>query len=186
VSAIPKQQQLFKNSHKLRQRKCKECKKWFTPINEYQICCCPDCAIAYNEVKKAKQKRKAIKQFRETDKAILTKKAQTVFNKYIRLRDKDQPCISCGHIGNRQRHAGHFMPVGSNSHVRFDEANCHSQCSICNNHKSGNLVEYEKNLLLKIGEKELSRIKKKVIKNWTIDELKEIIEKYTQKIKDIS
>jgi hypothetical protein len=77
------------------------------------------------------------------------------------------------------------MPVGSNGHIRFDESNCHSQCSICNNHKSGNLAEYEPNLIKKVGQDEVNRLKEKFTKSWTVDELKGIIETYKSKLRDL-
>jgi len=184
-NSFSKESQLHKDgSHKTRRkRKCKLCRSYYSPREKWQETCSTECAIAYLPTKRAKEKRKAIKQFKETDKATLMRKAQTLFNRYIRYRDVDLPCISCGHKGNRQIHAGHFMPVGSNGHIRFDEDNCHAQCSICNNHKSGNLSEYEPNLLKKIGKEKLAKLKVKFTKNWTIDELKAIITKYTDKLK---
>jgi hypothetical protein len=134
---------------------------------------------------KQKEQRKAKKEHNSNDKSKLIKTAQYHFNKYIRARDKHLACISCGHTGNRQRHAGHFMPVGSNGHIRFDESNCHSQCSICNNHKSGNLAEYEPNLIKKVGQDEVNRLKEKFTKSWTVDELKGIIETYKSKLRDL-
>lgn len=168
---------------------CKYCKETFTPERQFEVVCSFACAIARGkerakaEVKR--DKRKAVKEFKENDKSHLMKIAQQTFNKYIRKRDENQPCISCSHTGSRQRHAGHFMPVGSNGHIRFDESNCHSQCSICNNHKSGNLAEYEPNLVLKIGQVEVDRLKRKEVRSFTIDELKDIIERYKTKYKEL-
>ena len=184
---MTKAEQLHKNKEpKPRQRKCKQCRQWFTPDNKYQETCSVECAIEYAPKKMAKEKRKSVRQFRETDKAVLMRKAQAIFNKYIRLRDKGLPCISCGHIGNRQRHAGHFMPVGSNGNLRFDEDNCHSQCSICNNWKSGNLAEYETNLRKKIGNDRVDRLKEKGVRVWTVEELRAIILSYNEKIKALN
>ncbi len=180
---LTKDEQLKTN--KLRKRKCKTCRETFRPEREGEVVCSTDCAIPFARELVQKEKRKAKKQFRAEDKSVLMKLAQQVFNKYIRLRDKDMPCISCGHTGNRQRHAGHFMPVGSNGHIRFDESNCHSQCSICNNHKSGNLAEYEPNLVLKIGQDEVNRLKHKFTRAYDVEELKDIIETYKQKVKEL-
>ena len=186
---MTKKEQLKSPPKKPKVRKCLNCREYFQPKEQGVTTCSVDCAILYgksNFTKQAKRKKaQAKKDHYENDKATLMKKAQFQFNKYIRLRDRNEPCISCGHTGNRQRHAGHFMPVGSNGHTRFDEANCHSQCSICNNHKSGNLSEYEPNLVRKIGQKEVDRLKVKFTRSYTIDELKEIIEKYKSKIKGL-
>ncbi len=174
---------------KLRKCKASGCEEMFAPRNMQHQTHHYLCAISYQreltEKRKAKEKRKAVKEFKQNDKSHLMKVAQQVFNKYIRLRDKDLPCISCGHDGNRQFHAGHFMPVGSNGHIRFDEANCNKQCSICNNHKSGNLSEYEPKLVQKIGQNEVDRLKVKFTRSYDVKELKGIIDTYKQKVKEI-
>ena len=175
---------------KPRARKCLTCRKWFSPLEKGITTCSTDCAVMYGKTnltkQKSKEQRKAKQDFNKNDKSRLMKDAQFWFNKYIRKRDQKEPCISCGHIGNRQRHAGHFMPVGSNGHIRFDEDNCHSQCSICNNHKSGNLSEYEPNLVLKIGQDGVDRLKRKFTRTYTVEELQEIISTYKLKYKEIS
>jgi len=79
------------------------------------------------------------------------KRCQTEFNKYIRNRDSKDPCISCNRHHKGQYHAGHYKTVGGHPALRFEEDNCHKQCSVCNNYKSGNLSEYRSNLLKKIG-----------------------------------
>jgi hypothetical protein len=54
----------------------------------------------------------------------MLEKAQKVVNEFIRLRDQDQPCISCGKEGNQ---AGHYIPVNKSSYLRFDERNINLQ-----------------------------------------------------------
>tara|TARA_B100000073_G_scaffold323153_1_gene305030 strand:- start:621 stop:1043 length:423 start_codon:yes stop_codon:yes gene_type:complete len=75
--------------------------------------------------------------------------ATTHFNKFIRNRDKDKPCISCGKYTTLQ--AGHFYSAGKHSSVRFNEDNVHGQCLSCNYYKSGDLLNYRTNLIEKIG-----------------------------------
>ncbi len=179
---------MAKRKPNLKQCKASGCEEMFEPRNMQHQCHHYTCAIAYQkeltEKRAAKEKRKAVKEFKDNDKSHLMKVAQQVFNKYIRLRDKDDGCISCGNT-TRQMHAGHFMPVGSNGHIRFDEANCHKQCSICNNHKSGNLSEYEPKLVEKIGQEEVDRLKIKFTRSYDVEELKEIIDTYKSKIKGL-
>ena len=131
----------------------------------------------------AKKKR----EFKQNDKKHLINVARDTFNKYIRLRDKDEPCISCGYISDgknsRQWHAGHYRPAGQNTALRFDERNVHKQCSICNNYKSGNLVAYRENLIKKIGIEEVERLEtEKPVKKWTAEELQDIINIYKAKL----
>jgi len=187
---MTKANQLKKN-RPLKTKKCKhsKCRKEFTPMNGKHICCDWKCGIDYAKEKEVKRKlknnRKALKEFREGDVPHLTKVAQQVFNKYIRKRDEHLPCISCNHIGNRQRHAGHFRPVGRNHQMRFNEDNAHSQCSICNNHLSGNLVPYREALIVKIGIDKVEALEAdNDTKKYTVEELQEIIETYKRKYKE--
>lgn len=79
------------------------------------------------------------------------KRAQSAFNAWVRERDRDQPCISCGRHHQGQNHAGHYRPAGSNPELRFEPDNCHLQCAPCNSHLSGNLTAYRPALIAKIG-----------------------------------
>lgn len=86
----------------------------------------------------------------------LLNKCQKVFNEYIRKRDLNGTdyfkCISCGGIKDKSMlNAGHYYNVGHFDGLRFDEDNCFSQCIQCNKFLHGNLIEYSKNLPLKIG-----------------------------------
>lgn len=188
---MTKEQQLNRGKPKKpRSRKCLTCREWFKPKEDGITTCSTDCAILYGQSnftkQKVREKRKAKQEYNQNDKPTLTKKAQQSFNKYIRLRDKAEPCISCGHTGRRQRHAGHFRPVGRNHQLRFNENNCHSQCSICNNHLSGNLIPYREALILKIGEDSVIELEEdNETKSYTCAELRDIIVKYNIKIKDM-
>jgi hypothetical protein len=120
-------------------------------------------------------------------KSWYTKEAQKWFNKFIRLRDDKEPCISCQRHHTGQYHAGHYRTVGSAPELRYDEDNCHKQCSPCNNHLSGNIVNYRPNLINKIGQERVDWLEgpHKPAK-LSIDDLKLIIEKYKAKCKELS
>ena len=148
----------------MKNKKCKFCGDEFKPVRSMQSVCSPDCACKLVEQKKIKTADKAIKdkekelrkhlkesKERLKTKGQLAKEAQAAFNKYVRLRDKDLPCISCGRHHQGQYHAGHYRSVGSSPHLRFNLWNVHKQCSVCNNHLSGNLINYRMNLIKKIG-----------------------------------
>ena len=115
----------------------------------------------------------------------LVKATQIVFNKYIRLRDKDELCISCKQKPKKSN-AGHYYNANNHWNVRFDENNVHLQCEHCNTFLSGNLINYRENLLKKIGAEEFNVLegKSKVTRKFTKEELKEIIETYKKKIKE--
>lgn len=185
---ISKQDQLYKNKEpKRRKKKCKNCKEWFEPERDNQLVCSNvDCAITYGKVLREKQQRQAKKAFNQSDKSKLRETAQATFNKYIRLRDKDLPCVSCGHTDGRQFHAGHFKSAGQNPQLRFNELNCHKQCSLCNNYKSGNLAEYRIELINRIGIKNVEALESdRSVKKYSVDDYKNIIVKYKQKIKEL-
>lgn len=87
----------------------------------------------------------------------LKNKLRDVFNKYIRLRDVDENgfgnCISCGcqvKYGDSNYQAGHYVSAPTES-LRFNDFNVNGQCKSCNYFKSGNLIEYRKGLVKKIG-----------------------------------
>lgn len=135
-----------------------------------------------------KQERKAI-QKRKAElrpKSWYVKEAQKWFNKFIRLRDSSKPCISCGRNHKGQYHAGHFLTTGAHPELRFEELNCHKQCSVCNNHLSGNLINYRINLIKKIGIEKVEWLEgPHEAKHYTIDDLKEIIKTYKAKCKKL-
>ena len=130
----------------------------------------------------AKYKNKTIRQLR----AIAVRH----FHQFIRNRDKDQPCISCGSYSTLQ--AGHFYSGGNYPPLRFKEDNVHGQCKKCNYFLSGNLTEYEKNLRYKIGDDCLAKLhftaeRYKVVGfKWDRFYLIEIIEKYKALNKTVS
>lgn len=135
------------------QKRCKACGDTFTPWNSMAKVCGPACALKFAQQQSAKNiakdnaRRK--KEFLESDVKFQKAKAQMIFNEYIRLRDAHLGCVSCdkGPDWQGQWHAGHYKTVGARADLRFNEDNCHKQCSVCNNHLSGNLVEYRNRLI---------------------------------------
>jgi hypothetical protein len=114
----------------------------------------------------------------------LIKATQIIFNKYIRLRDKGQVCISCQKKPLKEN-AGHYFNANNHWNVRFDERNVHLQCEHCNTYLSGNLIEYQRNLINKIGIENYNELQaeSKQTRKFTKEELKEIINIYKKKIK---
>lgn len=174
-----------------KQKKCKQCGEAFIPDRPIMSTCSYTCAIEYAKAQKIKrdgtEKRKSLKAFNDSDKNVLKRKAIQVFNAYIRARDKDKPCVSCGYKdGARQIHAGHYRPAGNVAILRFDERNVHAQCSICNNHLSGNLVNYRKELINRIGLDQVEELEAtNEPKQYTVEEYAEIIKIYKAKIKEL-
>ena len=97
----------------------------------------------------------------------LKAKLDKVFSLYIRLRDSKPfnyrffKCISCGEIKPfEQADCGHFH---SRRHLstRFDEDNAHAECRACNRFSADHLINYEKNLIAKIGQQKFNLLKVK-------------------------
>ena len=114
----------------------------------------------------------------------LTEKLDTVFSKFIRLRDAMPSgmfrCISCGKIKPiDQADCGHFH---SRIHMstRFDEDNCHAECRYCNRFSADHLIGYRENLIKKIGEQRftLLEVKAHETKKWSHFELEMLIKYY--------
>jgi hypothetical protein len=102
------------------------------------------------------------------------------------MRDKDLPCISCGTRASVQYAAGHFYSVGSYPNLRFNEDNVHKQCNRkCNMALSGNLLAYRERLIDRIGIDRFNQLDaiKHVPVHYTIDDVKNLIQQYKNKIK---
>ena len=143
--------------------RCKICRTEFTRRSlSHKLCGKEECAIAWGLKEREKRLAKVAKEERAKTKLakqqldppkVWAKKAEAVVNKYVRLRDAQEGCISCdkGPYWDGQWHASHFKSVGSNSALRFNLWNIHKSCSVCNNWKSGNIGAYRPRLIEKIG-----------------------------------
>ena len=146
------------------------------------------CAIEQSRALSAKKAKKETTERKTAlkSRAEWLKEAQAVFNKYIRMRDEGKPCISCSRHHGGQYHAGHFRSIGAAPELRFNEYNCHRQCQPCNTHLSGNLLEYRKGLISKIGIDQVEWLEgKHEAKKYTIEEIQAIKKEYQQKIKEL-
>ena len=135
--------------------RCKICKDKFEPKYFLQKTCFdPSCILEYKNKVKAKEWKAEKKVLKDKLKTYSdhVKELQVIFNKFIRARDKDKGCISCGTKLTGKYDAGHYYSCGSYPELRFNEDNVHGQCVHCNQWKHGNLIEYTKRLPLRIGE----------------------------------
>ena len=118
---------------------------------------------------------------KETTLPKLLAKTQTVFNKFIRERDQDKGCISCG---GEVQHAGHYFSQGHHSALRFNEVNTNGQCLRCNNFLHGNLINYRHGLIKRYGSRAVDLLESSGVrktKKWERHELLAIIELYKTK-----
>lgn len=121
-------------------------------------------------VKKGRQiKRKDIAERKKKLKSVndYAAEAQAAVNLYIRLRDYNKPCISCGcskvsvfggYRGAGGWDAGHYRSRGAAAHLRFNLLNIHKQCVKCNRDRSGNVVDYRIRLIERIGKSAVEAI----------------------------
>jgi len=142
---------------KIKTINCKVCQNKMQLFNTLRPYCSFDCGAKYAiklkvnkdiadwKIKKAVMKEKLLSH------SDYLKLLQTIFNKFIRLRDDNLPCITCGTQSKVEYAAGHFYPT-TYQYLRFNEDNVHKQCNkFCNMMKSGNLLEYRPALINKIG-----------------------------------
>jgi hypothetical protein len=180
-----------------RTKKCKNpiCGISFPPQRLGQAVCSPKCGLAIKHVNEEKARKSLAelgrKEIRATKERIkpkgqYTKEAQTAFNAWVRERDAALPCISCGRHHQGKYDAGHYRTVGSNPALRFEPLNCHRQCSPCNTHKSGDIVNYRIELVKRIGIDKVDWLEgPHDPKRYTIEDLKSIKADYLAKTKEL-
>ena len=176
----------------LKPKPCRYCKNEFTPRTSLQVTCSPPCAIGYVYRARERSENAAIRKAQSEDRACTAarktkaktrtawlKDLQTLVNRYVRLRDEQDGCISCDKppAWNGQWHCSHYYSVGSSSSVRFNLWNLHKSCSVCNNHKSGNIGEYTPRIIEKIGQKKFDWLyeNRSAIAKYDIDWIKRAI-----------
>ena len=126
------------------------------------------------------------------DKRKLKKAVWLVFSRYIRLRDclattgttTHGKCFTCPAILPIQKlQAGHFIAGRRNANL-FSKKGCHAQCRRCN-YLDGNPLEYRRQIIKMYGEgyDEILENEAKQVKQFTIEELEQMKDYYTAKVK---
>lgn len=149
---------------------CRHCRKRFEPRSSLQVVCSTPCAIAYRatdgarrHVSRAMAQEKREYRVRSETVPRATARAQAAFNAYVRERDAEQPCISCGRLDLRDPltgggwDAGHYRTVAACPQLRFEPDNCHRQCKFCNRGRAQS-VEHRAGVLARIGAERLAWI----------------------------
>lgn len=179
-----------------RKKTCKACQVVFTPVRDFQSVCGEiACALADAPAHREKARkaladldRKQVRAARERlkSRADYLRETQAAFNAYIRERDRHLPCVSCGRHHQGQYHAGHYRTVGANPELRFEPLNVHKQCAPCNNHKSGDIVNYRINLVLRIGAEKVDWLEgPHEPKRYTIEQLQGLKSHYRALTKEL-
>jgi hypothetical protein len=179
---------------------CPICSTEYIPRSSLQkVCHNYKCAIAFNKQRDAeiaareqrKRDKEARAKWRERKAEVKPLKhwedlTQRVVNDYIRERDRDLPCISCGTWTTVQWEAGHFRSRGKASHLRYHEDNIHAQCHHCNVHLSGNQQQYRINLIAKIGAESVEALENNNTPHrYTREELDAIRKRYRALLREL-
>lgn len=189
-------------------KKCKWCKeqadKEFGIQTPAGFFCSYAHVIEYTNDKQRKQREKAQKRVKVERKRGRTVKAKelrtrsdwynrlgTLVNQYVRWRDRDEPCCTCGTTNpNIKYDAGHFHTKKARPDIRFELTNIHKQCSMrCNVHGSGMRNEYEKFIIEKYGAEHLAwlELEKRplfdVFPNW--QDIEDEIDRYRKLLRSV-
>jgi len=184
-------------------KKCRICKETYTAWNSLQKVCSPKCAIVHTNNEKLRARKKDIRQRKQAlkTKSDWLKECQTVFNAYIRERDKDNVCISCQKSEQELKInnpiamvCGHYLSVASHPELRYSTFNANLQCTRCNggagkygqfNSKAKTVTQdYRENLIKKIGLENVEWLEgPHQAQHWTIEDIKEIKQWYKDQLK---
>ena len=183
-----------------KEKACRTCGDKFTPWRSTQVVC-PNPQCALEDVRKRERKKRDREIKRETrerkeqlkSRQDLLKEAQAAFNRYIRIRDKHLPCISCGATEHQTDYhkisgwvASHYRSVGACPELRFNELNVHKACVRCNSHLSGNIIEYRISLIERIGQENVEWLESKhELPNLSKDDIRGIKKKYQDKAREL-
>ena len=150
-----------------RKKKCKFCPEYTDvdtgvqhPVGYF---CSQEHAIKWMFEKRNKSAKLIAKKQHKADKERIKPKSkwlaelQALVNKYVRLRDAGEGCISCDKPSSwaGQWHASHYHSRGHSAQLRFNLWNIHKGCSVCNSHLSGNIGQYTPRLIEKIGQEKV-------------------------------
>lgn len=147
---------------KPKERKCKvrDCCNYFIPRSTMHTVCGPVCASKLvrdkrerEEANRLKAQRKADRERKQEQKPLSywAERAQKQVNRYVRVRDRGKPCISCGTPWKPNFQAGHWLTTRARPELRFHLDNIAGQCVQCNLFKSGNQQLYRVSLAERIG-----------------------------------
>jgi hypothetical protein len=169
--------------------KAPDCSNTYLQYKSTQTVCSVQCAILLakekalkKELTKARVAKKVWHDENMTVQKLCVKVQREFFNPWIRRRDIGKKCISCPKILRGIFDAGHYYP-STNFALRFDEKNVHGQCVKCNQHLHGNLIEYRKGILKRIGPIELERLDSEshATRKWTRHELEDLMILYPKR-----
>lgn len=118
-------------------------------------------------------------------KKLAKSKADRYFSEYIRKRDKNKPCITCGKF-TQEKDCGHFLSRRFEA-TRYDEKNAHGQCLKCNRFENGNQFEHGVAIDKKYGDGTAEKLlqKSKMLCKRTKFDYEYIAKEYKQKTEEL-
>lgn len=154
--------------------------------------------VLYQKQFLPKVKKRTEQRNKDDKKVLITKlkklseyeaEAKRSFQKYVRLRDENLPCISCNQVNKDLWDGGHYKKAELYSGVIFDLNNCHRQCRYCNRYLGGNEANYRTGLVARYGEEYVLQLEKKALETrnykYTKQELIDIKKHYDKLIKEM-
>jgi hypothetical protein len=174
----------------MKAKKCRECAELFTPRTSLQVACSIKCALILQKKQAIKKAQKEKRDWYSENKTLgnWEAEAKKVFQKWVRLRDANLPCMACGTMTAKEWHGGHLYKAEIYSGVIFDERNVHKCCSKCNVFLGGNELNFRSNLEKKFGLEWVKSLEEDAHatrqKKYTKEELKSIKEIYQRRIKN--
>lgn len=184
-------------------RRCSYCRKKCPADGMFnshlKAFCSMDCLMAYTKSETGRRAiHKAVKTQNNKEKAKIrekhkkrgdyVKEAQAAINAYVRWRDKDKDCISCGKSLKSESlgggyDAGHYRSRGSAPHMRFRLDNIFGQCKRCNRYLSGATDKMRVGIVWRYGQQFLDRIETdNESKQYSIEDLQRIKQIFTRKL----
>jgi len=123
--------------------------------------------------------------------SMLVKELDTVFSLFIRLRDADhQGTVKCFVTGEKvwwkDAQAAHWIPR-ANMIMRWAEDNVHACTKESNQYDPNHIHEYDKKMAstYSIYRIQVMRQTSKSLAKWTRPELEDLIDLYTDKVKEL-
>lgn len=170
---------------------CDDCyKDWLLNTDEGRTKLIRATRIGHNRNVKNENKKK--REQTEANKSIvkLINEARLPFQKWIRYRDANESCISCGLAISSIWDAGHFMKAELYTGMIFDERNVHKQCRKCNTYLNGNENLYRESLTKKFGKNWVDKLchDSQLVRkySWSRDELVAIKQHYLKLLREIN
>lgn len=168
-------------------RHCEVCQTLYTPQRMGQLVCRPACAMKKVRLEKMEERAKTKTQREKSmTRGQRMARAQTAVNAYVRARDAELPCISCGRLHEGQWHAGHYRSRGAAKHLALDIRNIHKQCQPCNMHLHGNQINYRLGLIARYGLEYVETLEcDNANRDLTNDDIDAIWREYKAKLKEM-